>query len=272
MPTRTRPPTETPTSVSTQPFAPRSAKRLRREANRATAGRDRHANKDQATHRNACQRFDAAVRAPLCKTSTSQSQPHHGRQGPPCQQGPGDPPKRVPAFRRSRSHPALQNAYVAKPTAPRRAGTAVETRTRRPAETRASVSAQPFAPRSAKRLRREANRATAGRDRRGNKDQATRRNACQRFGAAVRAPLCETFTSRSQPRHGGQGPPWKQGQPQLGPPPARAAAPRMPALLRRAAGTIGVRSSRSGRNSSWCFEMPPPTMKRSGQSRASRCE
>ena len=51
-------------------------------------------------------------------------------------------------------------------------------------------------------------------------------------------------------------------------PAARAAAPRMPALLRNAAGTIGVSSLRRGRKSLYSFETPPPTMKRSGWKRA----
>jgi len=45
----------------------------------------------------------------------------------------------------------------------------------------------------------------------------------------------------------------------------RQAAPRMPALLRRVAGTISVERSSSGMNSSKFFETPPPTMKRSGE-------
>ena len=53
---------------------------------------------------------------------------------------------------------------------------------------------------------------------------------------------------------------------------ARAAAPRMPALLRSLAGTIGVVSFSSGRNCSWLFETPPPTMKRSGEKRNSTAE
>jgi hypothetical protein len=44
----------------------------------------------------------------------------------------------------------------------------------------------------------------------------------------------------------------------------------IPALLRWTAGTIGVVSVSSGRNSSACLETPPPTMNRSGLSRNSR--
>ncbi len=45
----------------------------------------------------------------------------------------------------------------------------------------------------------------------------------------------------------------------------RHAAPRMPALLRRVAGTISVVRSSSGMNCSKFFDTPPPTMKRSGE-------
>jgi len=53
---------------------------------------------------------------------------------------------------------------------------------------------------------------------------------------------------------------------------ASAAAPRMPALLRIFAGTIGVLSFSRGRNWSWLFDTPPPTMNRSGVKRASTTE
>ncbi len=53
---------------------------------------------------------------------------------------------------------------------------------------------------------------------------------------------------------------------------ARVAAPMMPALLRRVAGMISACRSSSGRNSSYCFETPPPTTKSSGESRASSVE
>ena len=51
---------------------------------------------------------------------------------------------------------------------------------------------------------------------------------------------------------------------------ASAAAPMIPALLRCVAGTMGVVSFSSGRNSSACLDTPPPTMRRSGLSRNSR--
>ena len=50
---------------------------------------------------------------------------------------------------------------------------------------------------------------------------------------------------------------------------ASDAAPMMPALLRCFAGTIGARSFSSGRNSSECFDTPPPTTMRSGLKRNS---
>ncbi len=53
---------------------------------------------------------------------------------------------------------------------------------------------------------------------------------------------------------------------------ARVAAPMMPALLRRVAGMISACRSSSGRNSSYCFDTPPPTTKSSGESRASSVE
>ena len=46
---------------------------------------------------------------------------------------------------------------------------------------------------------------------------------------------------------------------------ASAAAPRMPALLRCTAGTIGVVSFSSGRNSWSLFDTPPPTMNSVGE-------
>ncbi len=52
---------------------------------------------------------------------------------------------------------------------------------------------------------------------------------------------------------------------------ASEAAPRSPALLRCIAGTIGVFSSSSGRNSPWNFETPPPTTNRSGEKMNSTC-
>jgi len=53
---------------------------------------------------------------------------------------------------------------------------------------------------------------------------------------------------------------------------ARVAAPMMPALLRSVAGMISACRSSSGRNSSYCFDTPPPTTKSSGESRASSVE
>ncbi len=53
---------------------------------------------------------------------------------------------------------------------------------------------------------------------------------------------------------------------------ARVAAPMMPALLRSVAGMISACRSSSGRNSSWCFDTPPPTTKSSGESSASSVE
>jgi hypothetical protein len=55
-----------------------------------------------------------------------------------------------------------------------------------------------------------------------------------------------------------------------GPPEASMAAPTIPASLRSAAGTMGVRRSSSGRNLSAFVLTPPPTTKRSGQNRFSR--
>jgi hypothetical protein len=55
-----------------------------------------------------------------------------------------------------------------------------------------------------------------------------------------------------------------------GPPEASMAAPTIPASLRSAAGTMGVRRSSSGRNLSAFLLTPPPTTKRSGQNRFSR--
>jgi hypothetical protein len=56
----------------------------------------------------------------------------------------------------------------------------------------------------------------------------------------------------------------------VGPPEASMAAPTIPASLRSAAGTMGVRRSSSGRNLSAFLLTPPPTTKRSGQNRFSR--
>lgn len=53
---------------------------------------------------------------------------------------------------------------------------------------------------------------------------------------------------------------------------ARVAAPMMPALLRSVAGMISACRSSSGRNSSYCFDTPPPTTKSSGDSSASSRE
>lgn len=53
---------------------------------------------------------------------------------------------------------------------------------------------------------------------------------------------------------------------------ASVAAPMMPALFRSVAGMIGACRSSSGRNSSWCFDTPPPTTKSSGESSASSVE
>ncbi|MGY2898992.1 hypothetical protein ACVKXF_001625 [Curtobacterium sp. PvP017] len=53
---------------------------------------------------------------------------------------------------------------------------------------------------------------------------------------------------------------------------ARVAAPMMPALLRRVAGMISACRSSSGRNSSYCFDTPPPTTNNSGESSASSVE
>lgn len=53
---------------------------------------------------------------------------------------------------------------------------------------------------------------------------------------------------------------------------ARVAAPMMPALLRRVAGMISACRSSSGRNSSYCFDTPPPTTNSSGESSASSVE
>ncbi len=53
---------------------------------------------------------------------------------------------------------------------------------------------------------------------------------------------------------------------------ARVAAPMIPALLRSVAGMISACRSSSGRNSSWCFDTPPPTTKSSGESSASSVE
>src|SRR5690606_22499303 len=50
---------------------------------------------------------------------------------------------------------------------------------------------------------------------------------------------------------------------------ASAAAPTIPAALRSRAGTIGARRSSRGKNWSACFETPPPTTNRSGESRSS---
>lgn len=53
---------------------------------------------------------------------------------------------------------------------------------------------------------------------------------------------------------------------------ARQAAPTMPAVLSRAAGTIGVRNRSSGRNFSCFFDTPPPTTNKSGLKSISTCE
>ncbi len=53
---------------------------------------------------------------------------------------------------------------------------------------------------------------------------------------------------------------------------ARVAAPMMPALFRSVAGMMSACRSSSGRNSSYCFDTPPPTTKSSGESRASSVE
>ncbi|TDN43192.1 hypothetical protein EDF64_109116 [Curtobacterium flaccumfaciens] len=53
---------------------------------------------------------------------------------------------------------------------------------------------------------------------------------------------------------------------------ASVAAPMIPALLRSVAGMMSACRSRSGRNSSYCFDTPPPTTKSSGESSASSVE
>ena len=53
---------------------------------------------------------------------------------------------------------------------------------------------------------------------------------------------------------------------------ARVAAPMMPALLRSVAGMMSACRSSRGRNSSYCFDTPPPTTKSSGESSASSVE
>src|SRR5690606_4724400 len=50
---------------------------------------------------------------------------------------------------------------------------------------------------------------------------------------------------------------------------ASHAAPRIPAVMRSFARTIGVAIRSRGRNSAWCFDTPPPTMNSSGEKRNS---